>query len=485
MDGSRAGLRRGLRSQLRRGQAGAVTAEYVATVTIVAAVVAALFALPLVPMVGAWGRYAVCTLFGGDDECARPLAAGGPDDPLVTPVTMVCLESRDRESAGGDVTIVSVKASGELSYQIDRNSDGTHEVTLEFAGGLAGELVAGGKLSADELGVKQGRSGAVELGGDASVAPVFAFDSEQEAVRFAESARDLVAGPGRDAWNWRTLIPVYGPGRIAVNQYNRIRSFDPPAPSRVRVEGSVDIEAGGDLYGSAGGIEGLVESGRSVGADVDLETGDTTVYVALDGRVAAELGIGPNVVTPVGGNLQPGGEFSGEVVVGVTLDRDLTPKHVQVGVSATGHGGLERGGLEGFMFADGPFTGLERDLSDALGDVGFSARDDPAFAFSATAELDLTDPRAGAIGNGLLDALASRDAGDLRRAGTALRDHLLHETDLRAQLHTGSRSAFDLGASGGKGLAFGFGLAHERSDQALAGAWHRAPGGSFGRAHCA
>jgi hypothetical protein len=465
------------------GESGAAAAEHVALVAVVGAVIAALFAVPLAPVITDWGRYAVCSLFGGDD-CERPLATGDLDDPLATPVTMVCLEARDRESAGGSMTIVSVKASGELAYQIDRRSDGSHDVTLEFTGGLAGELVAGGKLSADALGVKQGRSGAVELGGEATLAPVFAFDSEQEAVRFAESARDLVAGPGRDAWNWRTLIPGYGPGRVAYNQFDRIRSFDPPAPTRVRVEGSVDLVASGGLYGGAGGLEGLVGGGRTVGADIDLETGDTTVYVALDARIAGELGLGPGVVTPVGGNLQPGGELGGEVVVGVTVDASLVPQRVEIGATVSGHGGLERGGLEAFMFEGGPFTALERDLSDAIADVGVTARDDRAFAFSASAELDLSDPRVGAIGDDLLAAIASRDAGDLRRAGGQLRDHLLRGSDLQAQLHAGSRAAFDLSASGGKGLAFGFGLSHERSEQALAGAWHRPPGGAFGRAHC-
>jgi hypothetical protein len=464
-----------------RGQSGAMAAEHVAVLAVIGTVLAAVLALPLAPAVSDWGRYAVCSLFG--EGCERP-GTSRMGLPTADPATIRCLDARGSESVHGSVTVMSVQVSGDLAYQIDRHSDGTHDVTLALSGGLGAELIAGGKLSADALGVKGGRQGAVELSADATLAPVFTFSSEDDALRFAESARDLVAGPGRDVWDWRTLIPVYGPGRVAANQLDRMRSFDPPPPSRLRVDGAVDLVASGEFFGGAGGASGLLGAGRTLGADIDLTSGDTTIYVAMEGRVAAELGLGPAVAAPIGANLRPGGQLDGELVVAVTVDRSLVPNRLDLGMTVSGHGGIQGIGLESFMFEGGAFSGLEHELSAALANVGMNARDDRSFALSGTASLDLTDPRSGTVGTDLLDALASRDPTELRRAGDAVRGHLLHETELAAQLHTGSRSAFDLSASGGKGVAFGLGLSHERAEQELVAAWHRPAGGRFGFATC-
>ncbi|MFA9429715.1 hypothetical protein [Egicoccus sp. AB-alg2] len=461
-----------------RREHGGVSGEYVGVLVVIGALVGTLTLAPFAPYVADWARYAVCSLFG--DDCDAPQAR--PAAPEFAPVSMVCLEASDREGVGGNVTVFSAKVSSDLSYQIDRTSDGRHEVTLELSGGLAGKLATGGSLSADALGVRQGREGAVELGADVTVAPAFSFSSREAAVAFAEQARDLVAGPVDDLWDWRTLIPVYGPGRIPVNQYQRIRDFQAPPPSGLRVQGEITTTASGDLYGNAYGAAGVLSAGQSLGADFDFETGETTYYVALDASVAAELQLGPSTV-PVGGGVSGSGELAGDVTVALTVDAAGHPTTLAFGAAAAGYAGLDLG-LEGLLLPASPFTAIGPDLDSAVAALELDARTERSLGLSATATLDLTQPGVRELGTDVLAAIATRDRVALATAGTRLADHLVREAPLEAQLHRGSRDQFDLGASGGKGLAFGFGLSHEESSLQLAGAWMRPAGGHFQRGYC-
>jgi hypothetical protein len=472
----------------RDDEAGAAAAEHVAMVTVVGAVIAALFAVQIGPTVGAWGRYAVCSLFGDEGGCERPdgTADGGVWDGA-QPITLTCLERSDREAAGGSVTLFSVKVNSDLTYRVDRLSDGIYEVELEVAGGVGGELMSGGRLSADELGITRGSSYGLSATAEGAVAPVYTFETEREAVEFAESARELVAGPARDTYSWRSLMdgPLRTLGRVGWNQYNRVRDFEVGTPTRLRIEGGLNVAAEGSRYGTGGGIEGVLAAGRTVGGEIDLGSGGSTVFVALDGEIAAQLGFGPVLATPAGGNVQADGSLSGEVVIGLTFDRDLTPTRLDLGATISGVGGIQGGAFTTNVFDGGPFGGLGQDLDRALASGDLSMREgDRSFALTTIGSLDLTDPRLAETGDSLLSALAERDGAALRDAGADLGRHLRDDTDVEIQLHTGSQDSFDLSASGGQGWTFGFGVNHQRSDTALAGAWARPAGGAFGRASC-
>jgi hypothetical protein len=461
-----------------RSELGGISLEWLAVAALVVVVLGAIVTTNAAQRMGESFAYAACRVISTVADvggCTAPGDGGGPTGPTAEPVTITCLDSRTSENAGGNVTLFSARVDSDLAYQIDRMSDGTYDVTLQFSGGLAAEAMAGGKLGSDELGFREGRQGSIRAGAGGEIAPVYSFDDLQQAEDFAGSARDLVAGPMDDAWDLRTLIPFYGPGRIAYNQYDRISSFEPPPPSRLRVEGGIDIAADGSLYRSGAGVEGLLSRGQSLGADIDLETGHTTVYVALDGEVAGQLGLDATPARAAGG-AGGSGQLDGEVVVAVTVDEDLNPTELGIGATLSGSGGFT-----GFGDADleGIFAGFDGDLG-----VDLQSEQHDAFALSGTATLDLTDPRAGEVGNGLLDALRSASPSDLAAAGGDLRDHLQTQTDLEAQLHVGDRGSFGFDAAGGKGLTFGFGFETGRSDMEFAGAWHRPPGGSFGEALC-
>jgi hypothetical protein len=243
-------------------------------------------------------------------------------------------------------------------------------------------------------------------------------------------------------------------------------NFDPPAPSGLKVEGGISVSAEGSLYGGSGlGVEAMAGGGQSLGAEFDFDTGETTVYYAINQEVAGQLGI--NVLPWVGGGAS--GELSSELVIGLTVDGNLQPTGLEIGHTFAGSGGFQ-------AMADLGFGGVELD-------GGWNPAHS-AFAISATAGIDLTDPRLAGLGRDLFGAFENMDPVDLALAGAAIQDYLLHETDLEVQVHTGEHDAFQFGARGGKGWAFGFGLEHERTDIELAGAFHRPPGGTFGPAIC-
>ncbi|MTV27529.1 hypothetical protein FTX61_19230 [Nitriliruptoraceae bacterium ZYF776] len=459
-----------------RGEVGGVSVEWLAAGSLVVVLLGALLTPALTGRMGESFAYAACRIIanvGGDGDCTPPgEGEGGPDGEVPT---ITCLTSQRSESAGGHVTLFSVRVDGDLAYQIDSLSDDTFEVTLQMSGSLGAELVAGGKISADELGLQAGREGSVNAALGGEVAPVFSFDTLEEAEAFAQSARDIVTGPTDDLLDWKTLIPIYGPGRIPVNQINRIRNFDPPPPSGLRIQGGLEVQASGTWRGGGAGLDGMLGAGRHLGADIDFDTGHTTVYVALDSEVA--LGMGLDLLPgPVRPGVGADGQLQSEVVVGLTVDENLNP--VELGLSGTIQGS---GGIQGLGEGDlhEIFSGLANDL-----EVGVNGSDHDAFSLSAGATLDLTDPALAQIGDDFLAALGSRDPGQLADAGGNFVDHLVNQTDIEAQLHTGDRSVFDIEGKGGKGLAFGGGFNTESSNLDLAGAWHRPPGGSFSEANC-
>lgn len=443
-----------------RHDTGQTAAEYLGMIVVVGLILGALAA-------GAPGigglitdaiEAAICRITG--DECGLDVVA---DDE--------CRLSRRDRGVNGGVTVFSVHAGGELESRIDENSDGTFDVTLKANGKLGAEVVAGEKVKVGEGGGKEGASGAVKVTGDATISPTYTFESLADAEAFRDEAEALVTGPADDAWSWKTLIPIYGPGRIPINQYNRIRNFDPPDPTKVRVEGGVTIDAEGDVYGGATGVSGAVSQGGTLGADF-YPDGSTTVYVRVDSTLAVEGGL-------IGG---PSGNLSGDgnVVVGIHLGPDGKPVRLDVGATVKGAGGGDLG-LEGTWYGT---PEAQEAVGDKLAQAGFTSKDANSLSLTARASLDLTDPRSSEVANDFFDAIASGDVGEVRDSGGALTDHLTTNTDIAIDVYTGEESENGVEVKAGDGLAFGFNGGTTSSSERLLGAWRRDAGGVVREANC-
>lgn len=450
----------------RDGQDGATSAEYLTVMAVVALLVGTLIATGMVPPLNRAVEAAFCTIeaaIGTGCVPGDPVASDDAPPPD-------CTLTSSGEGIGGSVTVASVKIGGEGSYEILRRGDGTDDrylVNLDINGSLGLDLITGGRIDLVD-GLRTGRAAQLSASGELTYAPTFEFDSYEDAEAFAEQTRQLVTGPADDAFSWQTLVPVWGPGRIAKNQYDRVQDYDPPDPSATRIEGTVSVEGSGALYGGGGGGEVDAEVARSLGAVIDHDADETTLYFQVDADVAAEIGIGvPGVTADADGGL------SSELVLGVTFDDQYSPSELQVGWTGQARGGVGLPSLDALWFADGASVPL--DTGDALG-IGLDVDEQDTWTLEATADLDLRDPRLGSIGDDVVDALLGGDPGGLVASGSDLLAHVRDESDLLVQYHTGDLSETGLEVAGGKVLAFGFGANYDSTSAALQDAWYR-PGG--------
>lgn len=178
-----------------------------------------------------------------------------------------------------------------------RTSDeSTYDVNLAFKGELGAKVMEGGKVEVGDGGLRAGRQGELAAGADATYSPTFRFDNREDAGALVGRTCDLVTGPIDDAWSWKTLVPVWGPGRIAKNQADRIKDYDPGDVDVTRIEGGVFVEGGGSAYGGGAGVEGDARVGTTVGGEYDHNTGDTTLYYKLNSEVGGHHCARPVVV---------------------------------------------------------------------------------------------------------------------------------------------------------------------------------------------
>lgn len=447
----------------RHRQDGTTTGEYIMVVVFVALLVGALGASGIGEPIRGAVRTAFCTISPDGTQLCYEGEVGDEDYRLPD-----CTLASSGEGLGGSLTLFSGKLGADGSYELVEVGDGDgpprYEVRMDLEGSLGAEIMTGGHVTADGLGTKQGRSGSLSVSGGATYAPTFPFDSRAEAEQFVDDTRALITGPADDAWDWETLIPVWGAARIPINQVNRVRNYDPPDPVRTRIEGGVTVEAEGTLHGAGAGLEGDFELGHSIGAELDHNTGATTIFYKLDGEVSAAMGM-----TGAGGS----GGLDSQVVVGVTYDDDWSAQKLSLGWTGTASGGVSTPDLDALWFADG--TALPADISDAAS-IGLDVSSEQTWTLEATADLDLTDPRLRDPGMDFLGALSRGDLSGVGDAGGQLVDYVVDDSDLLVQYRAGTVDEFGIDIAGGHVLAFGLGAKYTSTEEDLRDAWYRQGG---------
>jgi hypothetical protein len=344
-----------------RHEEGAVSAEHLAIVVVVAAVIAALFSTALPSRVGEWGSYAACSLFGG--ECERPgdgATAAGSVDPSWAPDSCMWA-ARDRyvEAALG---ITWIDLGTRQGYQTRAMSDGTYEVTYTGSSTVGGSKSAGVWLEI-HAGEESFASGASASAGAAlrfEDGLSWEFTSEQEAADWIDwhlreglvpemvdnpvtrIASRQVAGPladqlisgGRDslfgrAWSAGNRAVDWGLEKVGLSQ-------GPPATPEVTeqfVAGGAEFEAYAELgYLFAGdtraGFENMSQLGTSFRSN-----GEQVVYLEIETEllVSAGLNLGPEA--------QAG--YFDRSVVAVTLDEANRPTQVDLQVHRQAEAGRD------------------------------------------------------------------------------------------------------------------------------------------------
>lgn len=315
-----------------RSEGGAIAADQIAVLAIVAAVIAALFAIPLAPIVGEWGRYAACILFSPDAGCARPgtaQASNEPDHP--------CVLSESGRGVNVNASFV-VDVDRNLEYTTTTLSDGT--VQLTYSNDTAAGAGVGGGLQADLYWGE----GQLTLGAQASADAAVRFvegevfewtgpDAEVWADRYrtvhgVSAAPADVALGGRDGLPGRAYGGIVRGGNALLNAAPVVDGVDYRGPERTLVHrrGGLELEAsaGAGRIGMAGGGQDVgVEAsfGRAVGTTTDTETGEVTVHLLVEESIGA---------SGRSGDAQFVASWGNESIVSVRLGPDQRPVEATV-----------------------------------------------------------------------------------------------------------------------------------------------------------
>lgn len=383
-----------------------------------------------------------------------------------------CVITRRGEGIGDSITLFSVNLGADGSYEVIHESDGEggEEFFVDVAAGgeLGVELTKGGSVDVID-GLKVGTSGTVGVGADASVTRTYAFDSLEDAEDFSQRLRDFARGPIQDLDEWQSYVPIYGSWHLYREQRERRKNLDPPAVSRTRIEGGINLRARGGAYGGGGSATGSASLGRSVGATIDHEEDTTTVYTEIAAELAAELGVG----MPAGLSVDADGGVSTTLVLGVEFDSEGSPTELQVKWAGQAQGGIGLPSAEALWFAAGDPTSY-----GDMAKIGLDVDEQQTWALEAAATLDLDDPRLGTIGDDVVASLRADDVVGFVDAGHDLVEHVRDQSDVLVQYHSGELDETSLSADVGVGLAFGFDANYYSSDAELRDAWARRPGGN-------
>lgn len=172
-----------------RTSAGAVAAEQVAVVALVAAIIAAVTALALPTQVGDWARYAVCQLFSSGEACVPPELAGGTsattDEDYLPPA---CLRLEEREHGGYTIKVGFVEFGEDHGFIRQEFADGRVRLTVVDSATLG--LVKSGDtrlIDLGRLGTDEDAGASVDVGAGVKFGYgdtwEFASEDEEEQLR--------------------------------------------------------------------------------------------------------------------------------------------------------------------------------------------------------------------------------------------------------------------------------------------------------------
>jgi hypothetical protein len=367
---------------------GAVAAEYVGVLVVIAMIVAALLAVGIWQTAGDWAQYAVCHIVGSDG-CARPSG----DDPTLTadgegppplPACRTGTTSRDRRTTTD--WIFSRNVDGER-WTMTELSDGS---VVILDGTYAGDQRAAGvgfdvPLGAqDKLGISvSGHHGTIDEAGR-----MFLLTPEDLA-----EYQELMGAIARDQYVHgasRTAVRL-GAGAESTEQW--LRNLEALERAEELVEAQIDEHVTHDyvrtrdevhvrLGGSYRGVAGAVSlgGGREKNIAIDRATGEQLITMRMDTEEAVQLGVG---MFGAGAGVQQRGTWDVSVALRLSSEGELQSASLTAGSEFIGGGyvGVDPGSLPG-----GAVQGLQ-----TSGGANLSVRD--GGRVEATFSLDLASAR--------------------------------------------------------------------------------------------
>jgi len=419
-----------------RSQRGQTTTEYMGALLIVAAVIGVVALSPIGDYIGYHARVLICQISGGENCEATAGDPGAPDPSR-------CVVSASDKSVQASVKVFVIKLEGGVTGIYRVAADGTTTVTLKANAGAGLEFSTPGVEAGSDDVAASSPKGEFSVTGKGEFARTWKFDSQADADEFIDNVVKKVKAKA-------DLIP------------NFLQDDDdyqlPPHDSDtiyggVSVSGSVSGGGGGAYVAAGGGVEG------GLGATYNAN-GDVTYFFKAKANVNGRAG------NSFAGGFGANGD--GEIVIGITYDKDGNEKSMKVTGVGTVSGGLDlRGNTE-------DLSGLLQTVSQ-VGGAG-SAQIGKRIEFES--ELDLTNPANRRAARAFIDGV-DPVTGEPVTLATATGD-LFERFDLDAQ--TNARlydvEKTELGVDI-DGSVVGFSAKYAESDANLTDAWYDAGPGGF------
>ena len=176
--------------RMRRDE-GAMTAEYVAVLLLVAMLAAVLAVGGLAPRVAEGARHALCQLFTGGPCPGGPVTGPEPLNRMGLP----CLTRRDATDIGFSLVVRSIQMDRGAGYMIEQLGTGTYRVTMYGTDALGVGTLFGdgpgslGKRTSGAFGWITGKYGAASLSAGGRVSVSYDFRTREAAEAFAKGQR--------------------------------------------------------------------------------------------------------------------------------------------------------------------------------------------------------------------------------------------------------------------------------------------------------
>ncbi len=412
-----------------------MASDYMGTLFIVAAIVAAVFASGIAGQIAQRTRELICQIGGWDCSAATQQALA----------QCVVAEATDKLTLNGSVNIrlVKVKLEGGVEYVRQKRADGTVAVTLKLP--LSGGV---GPALAKELGVGS-LDGTVKAGSVPQVTFLLADDAAANtfAQQIKDSAIAVAAGP------------------IISHFIHKSVHIDVPPIESVAYEVNAGVDLSYSIDGAGGYGKGTLSGLNTLGIKHNLthgkpNSGDTTVYYRYNGTAGLEGGslIGPGF----------GGALAGDMTLAVTIGSDGKLKTLSL---------IGTGSYQGKVALKGKFT----DLADALHGIdALDITDNDASGKKAQFQVDLPlgDPDVQAAALRFLQGVNPLTGTPASRVAAA--SDLWHAIQQNAKVEVrtydthSSSQGVDIDA-----VVAGGGIAYDTTGSDLTGALDYVPGVGF------
>jgi hypothetical protein len=419
-----------------RSEAGQTAAEYMGVLLIVSAIVAAVVLSNVGERIAFHTKILICRIAGGTD-CEA--SAGNPDAPSLSK----CVVSSSDKSLQASVKVFVFKLEGGVTGVKRVSADGTTYVTLKANAGAGLEFSTPG-VEADGGGASASSpKGEFSVTGRGELARTWKFDSEKGADDFVGHVVDKA----KAKLDWKPDFLQ------SADDYKLPDQDSDTIYGGVALTGSASAGGGGAYADIGGGVE------AGLGAKY-LANGDTTYFFKAKANVNAAAGS-----SLVGGF---GVNGDGEIIIGITYDKNGHEKTMNVTGVGTVAGGLD-------------LRGSADNLSGLLGaadKVGGAGAGQSGQRLEFESELDLTDPANRDAARAFIDGVnpVTGSTVDLAVASRNLYDRFDAVGETNARLYDVDKLEAGIDIDGS---VVGFSGKYSQSDAALTNAWFDAGPGGF------